>query len=88
VDRRPEPIDRGEVARRHRTDPGAGGELLRERAIRIDGALQDEIYRLSKFEIPQGEYSAEQARRRRREAFFRRFGVWPHGHRGVGRGEV
>jgi len=48
----------------------------------ISSALQNEAWRLKSEEIPKAEYRAEQGLRRRRTAFFARFGTWPHGRTG------
>jgi hypothetical protein len=61
--------------------PAPAAKVLREQAMVIIGELQNEAWRLLSEEIPQGEHRAEQGRRRRREAFFKRFGYWPHGPR-------
>lgn len=54
-------------------------KALRERTMHVIGRLQDEVWRLKSDEIPKAEYRAQRGLARRRQAFFKRFGVWPHG---------
>jgi DNA-binding transcriptional regulator YdaS (Cro superfamily) len=59
--------------------PAGIATVLREEAMRIASSLQNEAFRLKFDEIPRAEQRAAHGLAWRRQAFFRRFGGWPHG---------